>query len=1060
MADSMNKELFLDILTKEEKEALLTKKMEEIRKKNDALRKRHEEIEADKRVAAKNNPNKDVNSYTRETSSPGSSSPQKESKLLPGEDKRGPRPKSGGRGKSQVGGKSKEKKPQQGVFRVIRWQPQTGEVDITEDDANDGGDEGDGMTRCPPSRFHTDPHEAGQEDGEEAKYEMKTTPAKRNRRPQMTSEDHEEMAERRGRLIPSSRPQRSSSKLGPEDGPPPDPSYNFLADRRREGPAKESNGESPAEKIRKSDTRRHPKNYGGQDFNNVKTQMRTTKERQERPKSGPPRTKMELAMAMTGKERRQYLEWKAERDRVDQERMDRQKSTSGEWRRAWDADKNQQDFEQPSSPQRTEPAKRPAGVKQEQDVQNKPVGRGRARGRGRGRGRGDRSPRQRTFSSGDESRKVERQKDLLVVKIDNSGKDTNQSVEVEYWDDDMVDVKSNSAASVKSGTSSRDGHSNHTRCRRRDDHQFDDHDDGQDGDDSCVGGHPHRHTLSHSLGDENEHDESWEDCPEDSEFYADDDYADGDDKYKEPLKLECKLNPDAPEFTPTSPEFMKTPPGHVKVMDWVTEVNSNLSPTSPPPTLDGVNNEECKKALFKDKSNSAGKSSSHGGVTKNDTKVSEEELSASYIDEKESCDTAAPDASEEFLDASGDVGEADISQLSNQEVGHEHESKSSPVGSCGNVEGDTDPSTQNTEVSTPHNDKVIDEAQSYSKVNVPNEPQGNNETIVNSDAAVSKMKEVDGNMHSGDDISLIDQPLISGKTGISAKAAPMNPTIDAIKVDSTAMNFTADATTLDPTTLVSTADITSVDPTADATSVDPTADVTLVEQTSDATSVDPTADATSVDPTADVTLVEQTSDATSVDPTADATSVDPTADVTLVEQTSDATSVDPTADATSVDPTADVTLVEQTSDATSVDPTADATSVDPTADVTLVEQTLDATAVDPTAVAPTSDATSVDPTADATAVAPTSDATAVVPTAVEPTAEIASELSTQQMANPNMTPLTDRSDQLQTHQLVQEKVPTVDNDQKSSVSETVVAAESKTTIPTTTAATAESSHVE
>lgn len=37
-----NQELFLDILTKEEKEALLTKKMEEIRKKNEALRKRHE----------------------------------------------------------------------------------------------------------------------------------------------------------------------------------------------------------------------------------------------------------------------------------------------------------------------------------------------------------------------------------------------------------------------------------------------------------------------------------------------------------------------------------------------------------------------------------------------------------------------------------------------------------------------------------------------------------------------------------------------------------------------------------------------------------------------------------------------------------------------------------------------------------------------------------------------------------------------------------------------------------------------------------------------------------
>ena len=35
-------ELFLDILTKEEKEALLSKKMEAIRKKNEVLQKRHE----------------------------------------------------------------------------------------------------------------------------------------------------------------------------------------------------------------------------------------------------------------------------------------------------------------------------------------------------------------------------------------------------------------------------------------------------------------------------------------------------------------------------------------------------------------------------------------------------------------------------------------------------------------------------------------------------------------------------------------------------------------------------------------------------------------------------------------------------------------------------------------------------------------------------------------------------------------------------------------------------------------------------------------------------------
>jgi len=51
MANSYNDgaDLFLDILTKEEKEALLSKKMEAIRKKNDMLRQRHEEIQTDKR---------------------------------------------------------------------------------------------------------------------------------------------------------------------------------------------------------------------------------------------------------------------------------------------------------------------------------------------------------------------------------------------------------------------------------------------------------------------------------------------------------------------------------------------------------------------------------------------------------------------------------------------------------------------------------------------------------------------------------------------------------------------------------------------------------------------------------------------------------------------------------------------------------------------------------------------------------------------------------------------------------------------------------------------------
>jgi hypothetical protein len=48
---------------------------------------------------------------------------------------------------------------------------------------------------------------------------------------------------------------------------------------------------------------------------------------------------MELAVTMTGKERRQYIEWKADRDRVDIARIERQKSSSGEWKREWDKEK-------------------------------------------------------------------------------------------------------------------------------------------------------------------------------------------------------------------------------------------------------------------------------------------------------------------------------------------------------------------------------------------------------------------------------------------------------------------------------------------------------------------------------------------------------------------------------------------------------------------------------------------------------------------------------------------------------------------------------------------------
>ena len=54
---------------------------------------------------------------------------------------------------------------------------------------------------------------------------------------------------------------------------------------------------------------------------------------------GPPESKMDMAMRMTGAERRQYVEWKTERDKIDEARINRQKTQQGEWRREWDHDK-------------------------------------------------------------------------------------------------------------------------------------------------------------------------------------------------------------------------------------------------------------------------------------------------------------------------------------------------------------------------------------------------------------------------------------------------------------------------------------------------------------------------------------------------------------------------------------------------------------------------------------------------------------------------------------------------------------------------------------------------
>ncbi|XP_074951366.1 coiled-coil domain-containing protein 9B isoform X1 [Phalacrocorax aristotelis] len=54
----------------------------------------------------------------------------------------------------------------------------------------------------------------------------------------------------------------------------------------------------------------------------------------------------DLSFPMTGRERSEYIRWKRERDKIDLERLARHKNAKGEWRRAWDVEKSEHMFEE------------------------------------------------------------------------------------------------------------------------------------------------------------------------------------------------------------------------------------------------------------------------------------------------------------------------------------------------------------------------------------------------------------------------------------------------------------------------------------------------------------------------------------------------------------------------------------------------------------------------------------------------------------------------------------------------------------------------------------------
>ncbi|XP_068106817.1 coiled-coil domain-containing protein 9 isoform X2 [Hyperolius riggenbachi] len=119
------------------------------------------------------------------------------------------------------------------------------------------------------------------------------------------------------------------------------PIRNFLDDPRRSGPIIEID--------RKEGSRRHIRNWGGQDFEKVKTGMDREKEGHVR-RPGAKNHHMDMTMSMTGRERAEYMRWKQEREQIDQERLARHRKPTGQWRREWDAEKTDTMFKEGAAP--------------------------------------------------------------------------------------------------------------------------------------------------------------------------------------------------------------------------------------------------------------------------------------------------------------------------------------------------------------------------------------------------------------------------------------------------------------------------------------------------------------------------------------------------------------------------------------------------------------------------------------------------------------------------------------------------------------------------------------
>ncbi|XP_052431895.1 coiled-coil domain-containing protein 9 isoform X1 [Carassius gibelio] len=406
----------VDLKTKEEKDAELDKRIEALRKKNEALVKRYQEIQEDKkkaeqegiavtttRKARPHEPESERRKTEKEsfTVTVDLSKPAGEKRVV---NDRKPAAHRGDQGpeeeeSGQLHGESPPHRTgsgrmSRGGHRGGRREPRSNKGELWSERQPQDDEGGEGPARSERSsrggrRGGRGGGGGGTQGGSGPDRKSKEWEEKRRQNIEKMNEEMEKIAE-------YERGQRADGEKKPI--------RNFLDDPRRSGPIQETD--------RKEGSRRHVRNWGGVDFDNVKTGAEVEKEWTNRRPSG--RGSVDMTLSMTGRERAEYLHWKKEREQIDEERLARHRNATGQWRREWDAQKTDTMFKEDPAvagegtqeqsnrraargrnahvQQRSGPSednKRPPKAPTIGDFlgQGKPRQGGRGRGRGRGQGK-------------------------------------------------------------------------------------------------------------------------------------------------------------------------------------------------------------------------------------------------------------------------------------------------------------------------------------------------------------------------------------------------------------------------------------------------------------------------------------------------------------------------------------------------------------------------------------------------------------------------------------------------------------------------------------------------